>query len=67
MKKDKRIIISVLLLGIVLTINFISVITERLDYEKRKESGNERWKQVEVIIKSIDERVKELEENARCN
>lgn len=67
MKRDKRIIISVLLLGIVLTINFIAVITERLDYEKRKETGNERWRQVEIIIKSIDERVKELEKNARCN
>lgn len=67
MKRDKRVIISVLLLGIVLTINFISIITERLDYEKRKESGNERWKQVETIINDIDERVKELEENARNN
>lgn len=67
MKRDKRIIISVLLLGIVLTINFISVITERIDYEKRKESGNERWRQVETIINDIDERVKELEENARNN
>ena len=56
-----------LLLGIVLTINFISVITERIDYEKRKESGNERWRQVETIINDIDERVKELEENARNN
>ncbi len=67
MKRDKRIIISVLLLGIVLTINFISVITERIDYEKRKEAGNERWRQVEIIIKSIDERVKELERNAGNN
>lgn len=67
MKRDKRVIISVLLLGIVLTINFISIITERLDYEKRKESGNERWKQVETTINDIDERVKELEENARNN
>ena len=67
MKRDKRIIISVLLLGIVLTINFISVITESIDYEKRKESGNERWRQVETIINDIDERVKELEKNARHN
>ena len=67
MKRDKRIIISVLLLGIVLTINFISVITERIDYEKRKESGNERWRQVETIINDIDERVKELERNAGNN
>lgn len=66
MKKDRRIIVFILLL-VVLTLNFIAMITNQLDYEKRKEAGNERWKQVEVIIKSIDERVKELEENARCN
>lgn len=66
MKKDRRIIIFILLI-IMLTINFIAMITNQLDYEKRKESGNERWKQVEAIINGIDERVKELEENARCN
>ena len=66
MKKDRRLIIFILLI-IMLTINFITMITNQLDYEKRKESGNERWKQVEAIINGIDERVKELEENARCN
>ena len=66
MKKDRRIIVFILLL-VLLTINFIAMITNQLDYEKRKESGNERWKQVEAIINGIDERVKELEENARCN
>ena len=66
MKKDRRIIVFILLL-VVLTLNFIAMITNQLDYEKRKESGNERWKQVEAIINGIDERVKELEENARCN
>lgn len=66
MKKDRRLIIFILLI-IMLTINFITMITNQLDYEKRKEAGNERWKQVEVIINGIDKRVKELEENARCN
>lgn len=66
MKKDRRIIIFILLL-VVLTLNFITMITNQLDYEKRKESGNERWRQVEIIINSIDKRVKELEKNARCN
>lgn len=66
MKKDRRIIVFILLLA-VLTLNFIAMITNQLDYEKRKEAGNERWKQVENIINGIDKRVKELEKNARCN
>lgn len=66
MKKDRRLIVFILLI-IMLTINFIAMITNQLDYEKRKESGNERWEQVEAIINGIDNRVKELEKNARCN
>lgn len=66
MNKDRRLIVFILLI-IMLTINFITMITNQLDYEKRKDSGNERWKQVEAIINGIDSRVKELEENARCN
>ena len=66
MKKDRRIIVFILLL-VVLTLNFIAMTTNQLDYEKRKESGNERWRQVETIINGIDERVKELDENARNN
>lgn len=66
MKKDRRIIILILLV-IVLTVDFIITLCDKIDYEKRKESGNERWRQVETVINDIDERVKELEENARCN
>ena len=32
------------------------------DYEARKESGNERWKQVENRILQIEEKVNTLEE-----
>lgn len=53
MKKDRRLIIFILLI-IMLTINFITMITNQLDYEKRKESGNERWKQVEARIEEIE-------------
>lgn len=66
MKKDRRIIILILLL-VILTVDFIITLYDKIDYEKRKESGNERWRQVETIINGIDERVKELEENARNN
>ena len=66
MKKDRRIIILILLL-VILTVDFIITLYDKIDYEKRKESGNERWRQVETIINDIDNRVKELEENARNN
>lgn len=66
MKKDRRIIILILLL-VILTVDFMITLYDKIDYEKRKESGNERWRQVEAIINDIDERVKELEENARHN
>lgn len=64
--KDRRLIIFILLL-VILTVDFIITLYDKIDYEKRKESGNERWRQVETIIKGIDERVKELEENAGNN
>lgn len=66
MKKDRKIIILILLL-VILTVDFIITLYDKIDYEKRKESGNERWRQVEIIINGIDNRVKELEENARNN
>lgn len=64
--KDRRLIIFILLL-VILTVDFIITLYDKIDYEKRKESGNERWRQVETIINDIDERVKELEENAGNN
>lgn len=62
--KDRRLIIFILLI-FVLTFDFFMTIYDKIDYEKRKASGNERWKQVEEIINGIDERVKELEKDAR--
>ena len=64
MKKDKRLIIFILLI-FALTFDFFITIYDKIDYEKRKASGNERWEQVEEIINGIDERVKELEKDAR--
>lgn len=62
--KDRKLIIFVWLI-FVLTFDFFMTIYDKIDYEKRKTSGNERWKQVEEIINGIDERVKELEKDAR--
>ena len=62
--KDRRLFIFILLI-FVLTFDFFMTIYDKIDYEKRKASGNERWKQVEEIINGIDKRVKELEKDAR--
>lgn len=62
--KDKKLIIFIWLI-FVLTFDFFMTIYDKIDYEKRKASGNERWEQVEEIINGIDERVKELEKDAR--
>lgn len=54
------IIVFVLLLG-----NLIISIRQELDYNIRKESGNERWLQVENRILQIEEKVNEVQENGR--
>ena len=38
-----------------LIIEFVYTIYNYIDYEKRKDSGNERWQQVEERIKKIEE------------
>ena len=49
------IIVFVLLLG-----NLVISIRQELDYNMRKESGNERWLQVENRILQIEEKVNEV-------
>lgn len=61
-KKDKFIVIGLILVLIFIAINFFSTINTMSDYEQRKASGNERWKQVEERILQTEEKVKELEE-----
>lgn len=39
--KDRRLIIFILLL-VILTVDFIMTIYDKIDYEKRKASGNEK-------------------------
>lgn len=41
--------------------NFIYSIVMLVDYEQRKESGNDRWKQVEERILRIEDKVEEIE------
>lgn len=62
MKKDNVVIISLIIILIFLFLNIISTIFTFIDYEKGKESGNERWKQVENRILQTEEKMKKLEE-----
>lgn len=61
MKRNKVVIISLILVLVFLFINMISTIATTIDYEKRKESGNDRWKQVEERILKTENKVDSLE------
>lgn len=61
-KKDKFIVIGLILVLIFIAINFFSTINTMSDYEQRKTSGNERWEQVEERILQTEEKVEALEE-----
>lgn len=61
-KKDKVIIIGLVIILIFIVINIFSTIHTMYDYENRKESGNERWLQVENRILQTEEKVNKLEE-----
>lgn len=64
-RKDKIIIIGLIFVLVILAFNIISSITQTLDYEKRKNSGNERWFQVENRILQTEEKVNSLEEELK--
>lgn len=61
-KKDKVIVTGLVLVLIFIIINIFSTVHTMDDYEARKESGNDRWKQVENRILQTEEKVKMLEE-----
>ena len=56
-RKDKIIIIGLIFVLIVLAFNIIETIVQTIDYEKRKDSGNDRWLQVENRILQTEEKV----------
>lgn len=64
-RKDKIIIIGLIFVLVILAFNIISSITQTLDYEKRKDSGNDRWLQVENRIIQSEEKVNKLEEEIK--
>ena len=54
-KKEKVMPIILLLVLVMLIFEFGYTIFNYVDYENRKDSGNERWQQVEERIKEIEE------------
>ena len=61
-KRDKVVVIGLILVLIFIIINIFSTLHTMSDYEARKESGNDRWKQVENRILQTEEKVNSLEE-----
>ena len=61
-EKDKVIVAGLVIILIFIAINIFSTIHTMYDYESRKESGNERWLQVENRILQTEEKVNRLEE-----
>ena len=64
-RKDKIIIIGLIFVLIVLAFNIIETIVQTIDYENRKDSGNERWLQVENRILQTEEKVNTFEEELK--
>lgn len=63
--RDRIIIGFLVVILILLACNIGYTCYEMIDYEKRKDSGNERWKQVENRILQTEEKVESLEEEIR--
>lgn len=61
-KRDKVMIIGLIIILIFMLINIFSTAHTMHDYETRKDAGNERWLQVENRILQTEEKVNRLEE-----
>lgn len=61
-KKDKVMIVGLILVLIFIIINIFSTLNTMADYQQRKDTGNERWLQVENRILQTEEKVNRLEE-----
>ena len=60
-KRDKVMIIGLIIILVFMLINIFSSVHTMYDYETRKESGNERWLQVENRILQIEKKVNEVQ------
>ena len=61
-KRDKVMVVGLILILVFMLINIFSTVHTMDDYEDRKEAGNERWLQVENRILQTEEKVNRLEE-----
>ena len=61
-RKDKVVVAGLILVLVFIIINIFSTVHTMEDYEARKQSGNDRWKQVENRILQTEEKVNTLEE-----
>ena len=61
-KKDRVIIIGLVLVLVILAFNIIETVVQGIDYEKRKSSGNDRWLQVENRILKKKKKINTFEE-----
>lgn len=61
-KRYIKIFIIMSIAIIILIFDIVHSILQEIDYESRKESGNDRWLQIENRIVQIEEKINTLEE-----
>lgn len=61
--KDRFVVIIAITLLIFLALNIAFTIYYMVDYKSRKDSGNERWRQVEERIVTIENKVDNVYED----
>ena len=65
-RKEKRIVTVCIIVLVFLIFNFLTAIETFIGYNKSKASGNERWKQVEERIVSIENDVEMLKQEVQA-
>lgn len=61
-KRYMKMIITMAVAIIILIFDIVFSIKQEIDYESRKESGNDRWLQVENRIIKTEEKINAIEE-----
>lgn len=59
-KGMKQNIILLAIIIVMLLVNIIYTVWQKIDYESRKDSGNERWKQIENMILDNKKQIEEI-------
>ena len=61
-KRYIKILVVMVIAIIILAFDIVFSVKQEIDYEQRKDSGNDRWLQVENRILQTEEKVNALEE-----